>query len=109
MLTPSFSAAALASQEASTSAARVSRLRSSSAAVKLTGARTIILGGGVAANTGLREGAAQLAHKLHCKFRRPPMAYCTDNAAMIAGLGYQLFTDGQISDLDLAATPTVMM
>ncbi|MBT7171859.1 MAG: tRNA (adenosine(37)-N6)-threonylcarbamoyltransferase complex transferase subunit TsaD, partial [Phycisphaerales bacterium] len=59
-------------------------------AVKLTGARTIILGGGVAANTGLREGAAQLAHKLHCKFRRPPMAYCTDNAAMIAGLGYQL-------------------
>jgi N6-L-threonylcarbamoyladenine synthase len=78
-------------------------------AVKLTGAKTILLGGGVAANSGLRAGVAAQAEKLRCEFRRPAMCYCTDNAAMIAGLGYQLFTAGKISSLDLAATPTVMM
>lgn len=78
-------------------------------AAKVTGAKTLILGGGVAANSGLRESAQKLADKIGCTLRRPPMKYCTDNAAMIAGLGYHYLTNGNISDLRLAATSTVRM
>lgn len=78
-------------------------------AANITGAKTLILGGGVAANSGLREKSQKLADKIGCTLRRPPMKYCTDNAAMIAGLGYHLLVSGQTSDLRLAATPTVRM
>lgn len=76
-------------------------------AVQQTGAKTILLGGGVAANSHLRTATEHLAEKLHCTLRRPPLKYCTDNAAMIAGLGYHYLQAGQISDLHLAATATV--
>jgi N6-L-threonylcarbamoyladenine synthase len=77
--------------------------------VKQTGAKTIILGGGVAANSGLRHGAEKLAVKLSCGLRRADLKFCTDNAAMIAGLGYHYLQENQISDLRLTATPTVHM
>ena len=77
--------------------------------VQQTGAKTIILGGGVAANSGLREGAEKLAKKLSCGLRRADLKFCTDNAAMIAGLGYHYLQNNQISDLYLTATPTVRM
>ncbi len=35
----------------------------------------------------------------------PSPAYCTDNAAMIAGLGFHLFRAGRVSGLDLDASP----
>ncbi|MCD4825571.1 MAG: tRNA (adenosine(37)-N6)-threonylcarbamoyltransferase complex transferase subunit TsaD [Phycisphaerae bacterium] len=78
-------------------------------AVQQTGARTIILGGGVAANSALRDGVKNLAAKLGCVLRRPEMQFCTDNAAMIAGIGYHFLQAGQTADLRLAATPTVRM
>jgi N6-L-threonylcarbamoyladenine synthase len=76
-------------------------------AVKLTGARTIVIGGGVSANKALRAAMAELAAKLHCTLRLPEMRFCVDNAAMIAGLGYHNLLAGKISELDLEAYPTV--
>jgi len=66
----------------------------------------LAVGGGVACNTRLREKMAARAAKdgVTCYF--PPPKFCTDNAAMIAGLGYHLFKAGRISDLYLDAVPT---
>lgn len=70
-------------------------------ALARTNARGVIVGGGVSANHGLR---AALAHfDVPAYFPEP--AYCTDNAAMIAGLGYVMFAAGQFSDLSLDASP----
>jgi N6-L-threonylcarbamoyladenine synthase len=49
--------------------------------------RGLYLAGGVAANGPLREGFAELACRRRLHFRPPPLAYCTDNAAMIAWAG----------------------
>jgi len=76
-------------------------------AVEKTGAKTTLLGGGVAANSALRAAAEIQAQKLGCTLRRPPLKYCTDNAAMIAGLGYHYLQAGRTSDLALSATATV--
>ena len=43
------------------------------------------LGGGVAANSGLREAAKVLCDDLGVRLWVPPLELCTDNAAMIAG------------------------
>ena len=45
-------------------------------------ARSVIIGGGVSANSGLRKAMAKFPLPVFF----PPMQYCTDNAAMIAGL-----------------------
>ncbi len=76
-------------------------------AVMRTGAKTIVIGGGVSANSALRAAAAELAAKLHCKLRLPALQYCVDNAAMIAGLGYHYYRLGRTSELDLEAQATV--
>lgn len=76
-------------------------------AAKATGAKTLIVGGGVAANTALRAAVTELAKRLGCTLRMPPMEYCLDNAAMTAGLAYHYLQAGRTSDLDLAACPTL--
>jgi N6-L-threonylcarbamoyladenine synthase len=76
-------------------------------AARKTGARTLIVGGGVAANTALRAAMADLADKLHCTLRIPDMPYCVDNAAMVAGLAYHYLNAGQTAELDLGANATV--
>jgi N6-L-threonylcarbamoyladenine synthase len=68
-------------------------------AVKLTGARSIIIGGGVSANRGLR--AAMQGFPLPVLF--PAMEYCTDNAAMSGGLAHVLLEKGKTAALDLDA------
>lgn len=77
--------------------------------VQQSGAQTIIIGGGVAANSHLRDAAEKLSARLSCTLRRAELKFCTDNAAMIAGLGYHYLRENKISDLRLAATPTVHM
>ena len=72
-----------------------------------TNVRTLIIGGGVAANSALREAVAELGEKLDLSVRIPAMEYCTDNAAMVAGLACNLLSSGKIADLELAATATV--
>jgi N6-L-threonylcarbamoyladenine synthase len=69
-------------------------------ALKQTGGSCVILGGGVSANRGLREAAE---NRLHVPVFFPDLAYCTDNAAMTAGLAHVLLTEGRTSGLDLDA------
>ena len=68
-------------------------------AVRRTGAKSVILGGGVSANRGLRSALA----KFHLPVFFPPMHYCTDNAAMSAGLAELAFREGRFNSLDLDA------
>jgi N6-L-threonylcarbamoyladenine synthase len=68
-------------------------------AVQKFGAKSVIIGGGVSANRGLR--AALQSFELPTFF--PAMEYCTDNAAMIAGLGDVLLRAGRVSDLSMDA------
>ncbi|HVT87810.1 MAG TPA: tRNA (adenosine(37)-N6)-threonylcarbamoyltransferase complex transferase subunit TsaD [Tepidisphaeraceae bacterium] len=63
------------------------------------GAKSIIVGGGVSANRGLRTALANF--DLPVFF--PKIQYCTDNAAMSAGLAYLLSEQGGTSSLDLDA------
>ncbi len=68
-------------------------------------ARTLLVGGGVSANSRLRRELQALATRRGLALRLPAMAYCVDNAAMIAGLGYELAHMGRVDGLTLAAEP----
>lgn len=74
-------------------------------AVERIQAQTIILGGGVAANTSLRTSLQQLCDKSRptLAFRVAPRQYCTDNAVMVASLAYHKYQAGMFSDLTLEA------
>ena len=74
-------------------------------AIRQTGLSRLTLGGGVAANSVLRNALAAECAQRRLQFFPTPMAYCTDNGAMIAALGYHLFVDGQTAGLDLDAYP----
>ena len=67
------------------------------------GLKTIAVGGGVAANTGLRQHlqTAAQAHNLRVLF--PPLQFCTDNAAMIACAAADHLKQGHTSPLTLGA------
>jgi len=69
-----------------------------------TGLTTIVAGGGVAANTLLRERLAEQTH-LKCIF--PPLDLCGDNAAMIAGIGYHYLVRGECSQLNVTPSARV--
>jgi len=56
--------------------------------------RTLLTGGGVAANSRLRDQLSGLAKKNDINVHFPPLSVCTDNAAMIAGLAYHLNKKG---------------
>ncbi len=68
--------------------------------------RSIIIGGGVSANSLLRSEFQVLAERDGLGLYIPEMQYCIDNAAMIAALGSVLLTQGHADDLTLQATPT---
>ena len=68
-----------------------------------TGIDCIVAAGGVAANSYLRQRLGQ--ESVRAVF--PSLALCTDNAAMIAGLGYQLLARGERSDLQVNARARV--
>jgi N6-L-threonylcarbamoyladenine synthase len=74
-------------------------------AADATGAATLVLGGGVAANSRLRERTAALAAETGRAVFLPPPALCTDNAAMIAATGaLRLVADGP-TPLDAGVDP----
>lgn len=73
-------------------------------AVEDTGIRRIVAGGGVAANSLLRQ---ELAGMEDIEAIFPSMELCTDNAAMIAGIGYHYLLRGERSELNLNAFPRV--
>jgi N6-L-threonylcarbamoyladenine synthase len=76
-------------------------------AARSTGARSIVLGGGVAANTALRTRLAGEADALAIPLIIPRPALCTDNGAMIGAAGVRRFASGDRAGLDLDARPSL--
>jgi N6-L-threonylcarbamoyladenine synthase len=72
-------------------------------AVVSCGARTVVIGGGVAANTLLRQEMARRCDREGLRLALTPLEYCTDNAAMIAALGEELLKTGARGDLAMGA------
>lgn len=72
-----------------------------------TGAKTICLAGGVAANGRLRQLVNDGAQKLGARVFLPELKYCGDNGAMIAAQGYYELLDGNTADLTLNGLPTL--
>ncbi len=70
-------------------------------AIEHTGVETIALAGGVSANSMLRRKANELASETGCKLHIPKLAYCTDNAAMIAITGYMMAQRNMFSDMKM--------
>jgi N6-L-threonylcarbamoyladenine synthase len=72
-------------------------------AVEKVNARTVLLGGGVAANSALRAELAKMCDSLvpAKKLLVAPKPYCTDNAVMVASLAYHKFRAGLFADLTL--------
>ena len=77
------------------------------AAAADTGAKTVCLAGGVAANGRLRQLVNDGAQKLGARVFLPELKYCGDNAAMIAAQGYHEYKDGNLADLRLNGLPTL--
>lgn len=75
-------------------------------AIDMTGMKTIVLAGGVSANSYIREAFNKLDG---VKVYMPDLKLCTDNAAMIASAGYYNFINGKISDLTLNAEPDLKL
>jgi len=71
-------------------------------AVKEFGAKEILVAGGVSANRALRE---TMQARATCPVHIPPIALCTDNAAMIAAAGYYRFVSGHRDGLDMDVLP----
>ena len=63
------------------------------------------MAGGVAANKTIRARLEALATKHGFDFLAPPLAYCTDNAAMIALAGAERLALGLVSGIDAVARP----
>ena len=72
-------------------------------AAEKIGAKTILLGGGVAANNQLRTALQQMCSSAvpPKKLLVTPKQYCTDNAVMVASLGYHKYKAGIFADLTL--------
>ncbi len=77
------------------------------AAAADTGAKTVCLAGGVAANGRLRQLVNDGVQKLGAKVYLPELKYCGDNAAMIAAQGYYECLDGNLADWTLNGLPTL--
>ena len=78
-------------------------------AAQQIGAKTVALGGGVAANSLLRSTMTTVCAEAGWRLVLPSMGMCTDNAAMIASAGwYRLVADGP-SSMDIGAMPNLKL
>lgn len=78
-------------------------------AARSVGARTVCLGGGVAANSQLRREFAAKAEAAGMAHLVPDRAFCTDNAAMIAAAGHWRLTADGPTDLSGGADPSLKL
>jgi N6-L-threonylcarbamoyladenine synthase len=72
-------------------------------ALRRTAAPALVVAGGVAANSAIRQALADLAAREGRSFSVPPAWLCTDNAAMIAWAGAERFAAGMTDALDAPA------
>jgi N6-L-threonylcarbamoyladenine synthase len=78
-------------------------------AARRLGVRQVLLAGGVAANLALRERLEAELAPVGIGLRYPLVAFCTDNAAMIAAAGYFHLRLGERSGLDLDVAPGLQL
>jgi N6-L-threonylcarbamoyladenine synthase len=78
-------------------------VRKTEMAADKIGAKTILLGGGVAANTVLRNELEKMAQQTARKLLVAPRKYCTDNAVMVASLGFHKYKANLFADMSLEA------
>ncbi len=76
-------------------------------ASRSTRPRTLLVGGGVSANSRLRRELSAFASDHGLALGLPSPAFCVDNAAMIAGLAHARLVAGEADDLTLSAHPTL--
>jgi N6-L-threonylcarbamoyladenine synthase len=72
-------------------------------AAERIGCKTVLLGGGVACNSVLRQGLAEMCENENLKLLIAPKNLCTDNAVMVASLAYHKYKAGMFADLTLEA------
>ncbi len=73
-------------------------------ALRTTGLKTLVLAGGVAANTHLRSGLELLCKKRGVRLAMPDFSLCGDNGAMVAAAGYFEYLKGNFSGTSLNAS-----
>jgi len=67
--------------------------------------RHLVVSGGVASNTYLRNALHRLADDNQLEFAAPPIRFCTDNGVMVAWAGLERFRLGYTSELDFKPRP----
>jgi N6-L-threonylcarbamoyladenine synthase len=85
------------------------QVRKTIAAAKAQGVGTVLLGGGVVANSRLRERMAEAGAREGLGVLVPSIDLCTDNAAMIACAGAARWARGERSSLDMGADPNLRL
>jgi N6-L-threonylcarbamoyladenine synthase len=71
--------------------------------------KTLVIAGGVAANSRLREWLSQESRQNDWQVLYPPLDLCTDNAAMIGAAAYYSYLKGIFAELDLNAVPNLKL
>ena len=75
-------------------------------ALHRTGMDTLVLAGGVSANSHLRSALEAMCKKNGVRFCCPPLSLCGDNGAMIAAQAYYEYLEGNVSSIALNAEAT---
>jgi N6-L-threonylcarbamoyladenine synthase len=73
-------------------------------ALEASGMKTLVLAGGVAANSHLRAALEKMCKKKEIRLCMPERNLCGDNAAMIAAAGYFAYRKGNLADTSLNAS-----
>jgi N6-L-threonylcarbamoyladenine synthase len=77
------------------------------AAAEHAGVERVFLCGGVAANSGLRQGLQEACREHSLALHVPPLELCTDNAAMVAACALGMLRRGEYSSLEAAPDPNL--
>lgn len=72
-----------------------------------TGAKTVVLAGGVSANSGLRARMQAECARRGLRLFAPPLSLCGDNAAMVGAQAYYEYAAGHVAGMGLNACPTM--